>query len=506
MTLELAPPSESSDVDIEKQLREDIGSFSHDPLRFVQYAFPWGKGELEKFNGPQDWQINILSEVRDKLCTLDEAIQKAVASGNGIGKSALVAWLILWAISTFEDTRGTVTANTESQLRTKTWPELAKWHRLFIARHWFTLTATSIFSAQKDHEKTWRIDVIPWDETNPDAFSGLHNKGKRVIVIFDEASGIHPKIWEYTEGVMTDADTEILWFAFGNPNHNTGAFHDCFYRFRHRWNPEHIDSRDVAITSKPQIEKWKFDWGEDSDFFRVRVKGLFPKAEPDTLIPLDWIEAAMARDIPPEQGRGPYFLGVDVARYGDDDTSTCIKAGRVTLPLRYVHGFNTMEVVGNVKQTCLELCPGAPKTVELHVDIIGLGSGVVDKLDEDGYNVLGINSSETAIDEERFINVRSEMWFAARASLDPANPAAMSLPKDDRLAGDLSAIKILPPDSRGRFRIEPKEKTKERLGRSPDAGDSYAMCVYRSFAAYSRPAAGFADGLVMSMPQVPEWQ
>ena len=488
-----------------EKLAEYLWQTRFDPEKFVEMAFPWGKGELTNYDGPQAWQRAILCDIRDGLLTINQAIQKAVASGHGIGKSALVAWIILWALSTFEDTRGTVTADTDNQLRTKTWPELAKWHRLFIAKHWFVLTATSIFSAQKDHEKTWRIDIIPWDETNPEAFSGLHNKGKRVLVLFDEASAIHPKIWEATQGILTDADTQIIWCAFGNPTRNTGVFHEAFHSLRHRWHPVHIDSRSVAITNKDQIEKWRKDFGEDSDFFRVRVRGLFPKAEPDTLIPMDWIEAAMDRIIAPEQKRGPISLGVDVARYGDDDTVTAPKNGRECLALRYVHGYDTMQVVGDIKQTCGELTPLSPKRTPITVDVIGLGAGVVDKLNEDGYNVQGLNVSEVATDEERFINTRAEMWYAARESLNPANPAAMALPKDDRLAGDLSAIKVLPPDSRGRVRIEPKEKTKERLGRSPDAGDAYAMAVYRAYATYAKPVAAWADGQVMSLPPVPEW-
>ena len=485
-----------------------LGIYSAAPYEFVMFAFEWGVGELEGYDGPLQWQKDILDEVGKGL-SLGEAIQKAVASGHGIGKSSLISWLILWAISTFEDTRGVVTANTDTQLRTKTWAELAKWHRLFIAKHFFELTATSIYSRLKTHEKTWRIDIIPWDETNPEAFSGLHNKGKRVFVAFDEASAIHKAIWAATEGVLTDANTEIIWCAFGNPTRNTGYFYDCFHSMRHRWKPVHIDSRSVSITNKTQIGKWVTDWGEDSDFVRVRVRGLFPKAEPDTLIPLDWIEQAMERIIPKEQRAGPVFLGVDVARYGDDDTCTVPKNGRETMPLRYVHGFDTMQVTGDVIQTTAEL-----KAYEVHVDVIGLGSGVVDRLNEarndPNHNfkagVVAVNSSESAIDEEQYVNVRAEMWYAARESLNPLNPACMSLPKDERLAGDLSAIKMMPPDSRGRKRIEPKEKTKERLGRSPDAGDAYAMAVYRSFLSFAKAAAGWGHGNVMSLPPPPEWE
>jgi hypothetical protein len=102
-------------------------------------------------------------------------------------------------LSTFEDTRGVVTSNTETQLKTKTWAELAKWHRLFIARDFFEFTATAIYSKAKDHDKTWRFDMIPWSVEKTEAFAGLHNKGKRIVVIFDEASAIPDKIFEVTE-------------------------------------------------------------------------------------------------------------------------------------------------------------------------------------------------------------------------------------------------------------------------------------------------------------------
>ena len=152
----------------------------------------------------------------------------------GPGKSVLVAWVILWAITTHPDTRGIVTANTESQLRQKTWAELAKWFRLCLWRHWFDMTATAIYSSDAAHEKTWRVDAAAWQERNVAAFAGLHNQGKRVLAVFDEASAIPDVIWETTEGALTDADTEIIWLVCGNPTRNTGRFRECFGRFRHR--------------------------------------------------------------------------------------------------------------------------------------------------------------------------------------------------------------------------------------------------------------------------------
>ena len=187
--------------------------------------------------GPEPWQREVLAKLGQGLKSPDEAVRVAVASGHGIGKSALVAWIILWALSTRPDTRGVVTANTEGQLRTKTWPELAKWLALCANRHWFTYTATSLHSANPGRDKTWRVDAITWSENNTEAIAGLHNKGKRAFALFDEASAIPEGVWETVEGALTDGGTELFWAAFGNPTRTTGRFRECFAggRFAHRW-------------------------------------------------------------------------------------------------------------------------------------------------------------------------------------------------------------------------------------------------------------------------------
>src|SRR5215510_13728774 len=172
-------------------LLEWLAKVSRDPYAFVMGAFPWGEADsrLKDFpHGPEPWQIEILNLIKAGLIDINKAIQLATASGHGVGKTALVSWIILWAISTKPDTRGVITANTETQLKTKTWAELGKWYHLFIAKHWFKLTATAIFN--EDRERTWRIDMVPWSERNSEAFAGLHNKGKRIILLMDEGSAI----------------------------------------------------------------------------------------------------------------------------------------------------------------------------------------------------------------------------------------------------------------------------------------------------------------------------
>jgi hypothetical protein len=376
--------------DYEAELVEEVAGFTKDPLGFVMYAFPWGEpGELRDKDGPDAWQRELLEDVGEGLLSIEQAIQQATASGHGVGKSALVAWLLLWAISTFEDTRGVVTANTESQLRTKTWAELSKWYRLCICRHWFRLTATALFALAPGHEKTWRIDAVPWSENNTEAFAGLHNEGRRIIVVFDEASAIPDVIWETTEGALTDANTEILWLAFGNPTRNTGRFRECFGRFRHRWGNRQVDSRTVAITNKEQIAQWVADYGEDSDFVRVRVRGVFPRAGSTQFISGDVVDEARARK-PDEIQGAPLVLGVDVARFGDDQTVLCPRRGRdaKSMPWETLRGADTMQVAARVAEWVRLNRP-----VAVFVDGGGLGAGVVDRLRQLNVRVVDVNLS-----------------------------------------------------------------------------------------------------------------
>ena len=305
-----------------------LGQYANDPLGFVYAAFPWGEGILEGMSGPQDWQKDVLTKIKNGQMNLNEVTRIAVASGNGIGKSALVAWCILWAISTHEDTRGTVTANTEVQLRTKTWAELSKWYQLFIGKDLFVWAGTSIVSSQKGHEGTWRVDAIPWSATNPEAFAGLHNKGKRLFLIMDEASAIDSCIWEAAEGAMTDADTEILWLCFGNPTRNEGRFFDCFHRFRSIWDTRQIDSRTVEISNKKQLQQWVDTYGIDSDFVKVHILGQFPSASEYQFISMELAEQGRGKHLlPREYNFATKILAIDPAWTGGDATAIVFRQG-----------------------------------------------------------------------------------------------------------------------------------------------------------------------------------
>ncbi len=448
---------------------EPLMRWQCDPLGFVMDCFPWGEGELSNFTGPRQWQRDVLVAIANRLQSgeqIDEAIQMATASGHGIGKSALVAWLVLWAVMTRIDTRGVVTANTEKQLITKTWPELAKWHRMCTLRDTFTFTATALYSSDADHEKTWRVDAIPWSLNNTEAFAGLHNQGRRVLVIFDEASAIADEIWEVTEGALTDADTEILWTVFGNPTRNSGRFRECFGRLRHRWVCAQIDSRTVEGTNPKQLQAWVEDYGEDSDFVRVRVRGVFPRAGVSQFIGMDIVEAAQARKLEFTDPGAPMILGVDIARFGDDQSvirGRKGRDGRVIRPIKW-RGMDTVFSAGKVAEAINLYQPDA-----VFIDGGGVGGGVVDILKNQGFRVIEVNFGATARDERKYANKRAEMWGLARDWL-----ATGTLDADQQLADDLAGPDYT-FDKDNRVQLEKKADMKARGLSSPDDGDAFCL-------------------------------
>lgn len=462
----------------DRELITLMGSVGRDPLGFVLLAFPWGKGELAAFpDGPDVWQREVLEDIGTSLqsgSSLSTSIQEAVASGHGVGKSALVAWIILWAVSTFPDTKGVVTANTENQLRTKTWAELAKWHRLCLTRTWFECTATALISNQPGHEKTWRVDMTPWSERNTEAFAGLHNQGRRVLLIFDEASAIPDVVWEVSEGALTDADTEIIWCAFGNPTRNTGRFRECFGRFRHRWHTRQIDSRTARMTNKAQLQQWIDDYGADSDFVKVRVLGEFPSAGETQFIPVALVDEAMERR--PQASayaHAPLVMGVDVARFGSDSTVITFRRGLLCEPQVVLRDMDTMRVAGLVAQHYTERHAQA-----VFVDGVGVGAGVVDRLRQLGIPVVDAQAGARALDPAKYANRRAEMWGEMRDWLRLA-----FLPPDDRdLKQDLTGVEYGFTSS-GALQLEKKEDMKKRGLASPDRADSLALTFYSPVAA-----------------------
>lgn len=455
--------------DIEQDLVDDFDDFRYDPLECVMYSFPWGEGELAESNGPRVWQREMLESLRDYLRNPDTRhtpFQLAISSGHGIGKSADVAFIIHWALSTWEDARVVITANTGDQLATKTVPEVKKWFRRAINSHWFNVRAETIKVLDPKHADTWRADFVTWSLERTEAFAGLHNERKIIVLIFDESSGIPDKIWEVAEGALTDEDTVIVWLAYGNPTQNTGRFRECFGKFSHRWKRKQIDSRTVEGTNKEQIAKWIEDYGEDSDFVRVRVRGEFPRAGSNQFISSDVVAAARRYKADGYSGL-PKILSVDVARFGDDQSVIGIRQGRKLEILGKYRGLDTVQVAGRVIEFLKEHNPDA--TV---VDGDGIGAGVIDHLKHQGFSdrLFEFHGGATPRDPAMYYNRRAEVWGAMREWLN----AGAQIPDDPELADDLVGPEY-GFSAKQQIQLERKEDMKKRGLQSPDSGDMLAM-------------------------------
>ena len=286
-----------------------------------------------------------------------------------------------------------------------------------------------------------------------------------MLIIFDEASGIADIIWEVAEGAMTTPGA--MWIAFGNPTRNTGRFRECFGKFRHRWLTKQVDSRTCKMADKAKLNEWVDDYGEDSDFVRIRVRGVFPRAGDQQFISSEDVEVCRHYVAEGYESQ-PMLLGVDVARFGDDRTVIRPRQGRKVLPARKYRGLDTMEVADRVIEAILDYQPQV-----VFIDGGGLGAGVVDRLRQLGHGdrIVDINAGAKPLDDKLYFNLRAEMWSRMREAIR----AGMDLPPDDpELVDDL-----IGPEygytPKQQVQLEKKQDMKKRGLASPDDGDALAL-------------------------------
>lgn len=486
----------------EEQLAEAVSEFYDDPLGYVMFMFPWDSDvsiqlvELapkyrERFNsiyGPDKWACEFLdelgAEIKDRGFdgrTAVTPIQFSTASGHGIGKSVLVAWLIKFILDTRPFAKGVVTAGTAEQLKTKTWAELGKWHRISLTEHWFDYnTGRGAMSlAHKEYKESWRCDAQTCKEENSESFAGLHSANSTPFFIFDEASAVPDKIYEVREGGTTDG--EPMTFDFGNPTKNSGMFFEnCMGRFRHRYKLRRIDSRDVQITNKERIDAWIQDYGADSDFVKVRVKGEFPSAGSLQFIPTESVDEAMQRE-PVEDRAAPLLIGVDVARFGDDDTVLYPRIGddaRTWKAERY-KGLDTVQTTGRVIEMIRRFRALGRQVDGLFVDGGGIGGGVVDQLLHLGYNPIEVQFGSSPTDKTTYRYRGDEMWGRMREALRSRLVLPITTePNGVDLREQLTQREFGYTEAGNKIHLEPKKDMKARLSgdhSSPDIADALAL-------------------------------
>jgi hypothetical protein len=355
-------------------------------------------------------------------------------------------------------------------LKTKTWAELSKWYQLFIARDLFTLTATALFIANDPvRAKGWRIDAIPWSKENSEAFAGLHNKGKRLLLIFDEAAGIDDSIWEKADGALTDAKTQIIWCAYGNPTRTTGRFHHACTHAKSRFDYRRVDSRTVRFTNKTEIDAWIKEYGEDSDYVRVKVKGQFPRAGFANFISPELVFQARRRRLELRSHQAyPKIMSVDPARFGDDFSVITVRQGQKVLYQKALSGFDGPDLCQHI----FDIVKKEGPFMCIAYDAVGNGADLDSSLRRMtglGAPLVPVTWGDPAKNDREYFNQRSEAWGKMRTWLETGQ-----IPDDDVLADEICSLDF-GNDARFRIQLQSKKDCKKNGGKSPDRADSLAL-------------------------------
>jgi len=479
----------------EEQLADDIASFYADPLGFVLYAYPWCEpGPLKDYKGPDKWQVEILKGIGQEVkrnrfdgIKAVSAIRRSVSSGHGIGKSTLAAWLVDWIMSTRPHAQGTVTANTFTQLETKTWAAVKRWTALCLTSHWFAINDNKMYHLE--HKDSWFCAPQSSKEENSEAFAGQHAATSTSFYIFDEDSGIPDAIHEVSEGGLTDGEPMV--FRFGNPTKNSGDFHRvCFGTGRDRWHPTVVDSRDSQFTNKAQLEEWIKDYGEDSDFVRVRVRGLPPRASELQFIDQERVWQAQKRPHASVFGDEPLLVGVDVSDGGAAWNVIRFRRGadgRSIAPIRIPGEAVRADRSGLLAKLSdvLNADYGGVPVAAMFIDS-AFGAPYVERLKSMGHrNVHEVRFGSTSPDRHQ-ANLRAYMWGRLKEWLGNA----LIDPKDVKLETDLTApgYHINKSDQ---LVIEAKEEMAKRGVASPDDGDALALTFAAVIKPTKKPTAGY---------------
>lgn len=429
------------------QAKKILDRARQDPVFFVRQVLggdPWKKQE------------EILKAVRDHK-------RVAVRACHGVGKTKVAAWVALWFLYTHPNSKVITTAPTWHQVENLLWREI---HAAHAASR--IPLGGKVLQTQIELGKQWFALGLSTDK--PERFQGFH--AEDILLIVDEASGVDQQIFDAAEGFLTSTGAKLL--LIGNPTQLSGEFYNAFRSpLYHKIHISAFDSPNLKagkvvrpyLVTQEWVEEKRLKWGEDSPLWYSRVLGEFPEQGDDTLIPLAWIEAAQQRWQALAPGE-PIELGVDVARYGSDTTVIMLRQGSRAEIVTQLRGQNTMEIAGRTIEALRKT-----KATVAKVDVIGIGAGVVDRLEEQRYPVQEMNSSEAAYDNERFVNKRAEWYWALRERFQSGD---IAIPPDDELASQLASLKYK-FDSRGRIQIESKEEMRKRGLPSPDKADALML-------------------------------
>lgn len=452
-------------------LDESIPLWKDDPVMFFR--------EVLVFE-PDEWQKEAAED-------LAHSPKVSIKSGQGVGKTAFEAAVFLWFITCFPYPRIVATAPTKQQLHDVLWSEISKWmgYSPLLSR---LLKWTKTYVYMVGNEKRWF--GVARTATKPENMQGFHEDN--MLFIVDEASGVADPIMEAVLGTLSGKNNKLL--MCGNPTKTTGTFYDSHTRDRALYKCHTVSSVDSKRTNKENIDSLIKKYGWNSNVVRVRVRGLFPNQEDDVFIGLQLIEQCCSRiyELPEGKGMAQVMLGVDVARFGDDETVIYRNFKGHTKLVRKRRGQDLMATVGDVVREykkLLEEFPDYKGKIYANIDDTGLGGGVTDRLREVKKEqklrrlyIIPINAAEkietdTKVGKdasEHYNNLTTHMWACLRELLDSKD---IVIEDDEETIAQLSSRKYMMA-SNGKLEIEPKKEMKKRGLDSPDRADALTLSCY----------------------------
>lgn len=391
----------------------------------------------------------------------------SIKSGHGIGKTAMISWIVIWFMTTRPHCKIPCTAPTQAQLFDVLWPELQKWINKIKddrIKNNFIWTRTHLYN--KNNPETWF--AVARSSNKAENMQGFH--ADELLFIIDEASGVPQEIMEVVQGALTNEGAMCV--MTGNPTQLQGTFYDSFYKDRQYWSIYTFSCVDSDIVSNEYVERMKGKYGEDTNIYKIRVLGEFPTEEDDTIIPMPWAMSAVTNESIYD-AKQPVYIGVDVARFGNDKTIITIRSGNKVLSLKQYTKKSTMETVGNIMLDINNYIEKAPKII-VNIDDTGVGGGVTDRLRElmgrnEKVSINGINNGSRAFHEAKYVNLGTELWFNMKDNI-----REWDIPDDEELIAQLTTrrYKI---NSNGKLMLESKDDMKKRGLDSPDKADSLSL-------------------------------
>lgn len=401
---------------------------------------------------------------REVLEALDAgATRISIRSGNGAGKTCLLAVIILHYILFRNDVKIPVTAPSSGQLTDGLIPETRKWMNELPSFLRELLDTTSDRIVRKDSPEQNFVSFRTARKEKPEALQGIH--ATFVMCVVDEASGVDDAVYEAAQGTMSTAGS--IFIMISNPTRLKGYFYRSHHINKLNWKRFHVTSFDTSRVDQKFVDQIAAEYGVNSDQYRVKVMGEFPTRDEESLISPDVVRAAINRAIAPNMTRK--VMGLDVGR-GGDLSSLALRCGNVVTKLHYQNYSDTMATVGWAVKYINEYNPDV-----IYVDSIGIGAGVADRLRELGHNVVDVNVGEVASLKSKYPRLRDELWWTAKKWLESMNASILLDPEDKTLI-DMVVDEFTSPlqlfTSNGKDAVETKAQMRSRGIRSPNLADS----------------------------------